>query len=448
MALNNHQIVEIEKGVSFGKKSGSVIEITKQTIEPDTTPGLINATGKFARWGSDNNRPQRVIDENMQDGTSAGALRFKIMAHIGAGLYFYRQKFENGKIFIEPLPDEEVYRLYPEIEEFDWVNDIENFQQSIVSDFEWHSFFHVQYIPNIAGNKILNVKWQRAKDVRCELRNPNTGEIDNYLLSGEWPQENSSKIAKIPSFKRLDPFKVPNGIHMHRLPSVDKDYYPTPYWQSNLQWLEVAKKIPQWISANIDNSINIKYHIQIPEKYFQDLYPDSRYDSQEAAMAARKTAEEEIKTNIDTMLAGATNASKTFYTKFAMDENGQILPGWSITELKNELKDAAWLNAYGTAAAAIATAHGVPPSLQGLILSNGLGTGSASDTREQFNFYLQLNTIIPRQTTLEPWNFVKRFNKWPKDLHRGYKNIVLQTLDENKSGYAMQNEPNQTSENK
>ncbi len=446
--MSNDTIIDIKKGISFGKKSGSIIEVKKSEVEPDAQPGYTLSSQKWARWGTDNNRPQRILDENMEDGTSAGALRFKISAHFGAGLQFFRKETENNKDILIPISDEEVYKSNPEIEEFDWMNDIENFFQGIITDYEWWSFYYVQYIPNKLRNKILQVKWHRAKDVRPGIRNPKTGDIDNFFLSGEWPTQQEDKIAKVPAFKRLDPFGIPNGIYQHKIPSPDKDYFPEAYWHSNLKWLAVAKKIPEWINGNIDNSINIKYHIEIPEEYFLALYPRDRYSSDEAHAKALIDAEKDIKQKIDDMLAGAKNASKTFYTKFAVDESGQPLPGWKINELKNDIKDSAWLNAYGTAAAALATAHGVPPSLQGLILSNGLGTGSASDVREQFNYYLQLNTVIPRQTTMEPWNFVKRFNGWPKDLHRGYKNIVLQSLDQNKSGFAVQNENNPTTQNK
>jgi len=158
-----------------------------------------------------------------------------------------------------------------------------------------------------------------------------------------------------------------------------------------------------------------------------------------------KEKEQALFEKMDDFLAGSKNAGKAFYSKFALDDNNQPLPGWKLEAVKADIQDGAWLNAYGTGAAAIATAHGVPPSLQGLILSNGLGTGSASDVREQFNYYLQLNTVIPRQTTLEWWNLVKRVNQWPRDIHLGYKNIILQTMDQNKSGYAVQNEPAPTS---
>lgn len=437
-------VIEIQKGISFGKKSGSIIEVTKSAVEPDAIAPRSTAPNKWAIWGSDNNRPQKVIDENMQDGSSAGALRFKSWAHYGAGLQFFRKEVKKDKEIIIPIPEDQIP---PEMEDFFFMNDLENLQQGVVQDFEWWNFYHIQYIPNKAKSKILKVKWHRAKDVRPEIRDPKDGEIKNYYLSADWPYPETGKIATVPAFDKFNPFSKPNGIYRHALVSIDKDYFPTPYWQSNLKWLAVAQKIPEWINANIENSVNIKYHIIIPEEYFISLYPEDNYDSKQACLDARKTAEEDLKRQMDEMLAGQKNVSKTFYSKIAVDENGEKLPGWEIHPITNDIKDGAWLNAYGTAAVAICTAHGTPPDLQGLILPSGLGTGSGSNIREAFNTYVQLHTVIPRQTTLEWFNLVKRYNKWPREIHLGYRNIILQSTDQNKSGYVKQNEPDPTTDN-
>jgi hypothetical protein len=436
LSLMDKTTIELKKGISFGAQSGSIIEITKAAIEPDAIPGA-RTSKKYALWGSDNNRPQSIIDENMSEGSSAGALRFKVWAHYGKGLQLYRRTVEKDREIIVPIDESQIPA---EIEDFFFANDIENFAQGIISDFEWWSFYYAQYIPNKLRNKIVGINWKRAKDLRTGIRNPKTGAIDNYYISGQWPLAKEADIAEVPALDRANPFATANGIYRHSLVSIDKDYYPTPYWQSNLKWLAVAKKIPDWINANIENSVNIKYHIEIPEEYFISLYPADNYSSQAECLQARMAAEMQIKTDIDSMLAGAKNASKIFYTKIAVDANGSQLPGWKINELKNDVKDSAWLNAYGTAAVAICTAHGTPPSLQGLVLPTGLGTGSGSDVREQFNAYVQLHTVIPRQTTMEWFNLVKRYNGWPKDIHLGYRDIVLQSVNENKSGYAVSNE--------
>ncbi|HMG90766.1 MAG TPA: hypothetical protein VK589_11925 [Chryseolinea sp.] len=430
-----------QSGVSFGRNA--VFQITKADVEPDTVTNVQNASGKpWAIWGKKNDYPQTIIDENLAQETSSGALKFKIEAHFGKGIYFFKKEFPNG---IEKITPIEVSELPEEIRSFYYNNDLVNFYQAIIQDFEWWNFFYVQYVPNISRNKIVRVNWLRTKDGRSGKRDPKTGKIPKYFFSGNWPnaQENID-IAELPVFDIRDPFKEVNAVHKHQLVSIDRDYYPTAYWQSNFRWLQVAKSIPSWILSNIKNSVNIKYHVEIPEKYFIDLYPENNYPSIDACLKARKEAEEELKRKIDECLAGEENASKIFYTKFAVDQNGQPLPGWKINELKNDIKDGSWLNAYDTSAAAICTAHSVDPSLSGLRMSKSLNVGSGSDTREKYNLHVQLRTTIPRQTTLEVWETVKRINGWDPSIHMGYRDIYLETTDKSKTGTVVENEESPT----
>lgn len=446
-------IQNIAPGISFGAKSQTVIEVTKFDVEPDTKPYYVPQTiHPWAIWGYDNYHPQLVVDENMQEPYSAAALRFKRSAHWGKGLYLYKEGVdEDGNQTKQWLPKSQ----WPqEIKDFWWQNDIDNFAQGIIADFEWWNRYHVQYIPNKLGNKIVQVKWQRCVDTRTKKRNPVTGEMEGYFLSRQWWLLNPTDYVEIPAFDRFNPFSKPNAIYEHRLHSVDKDYYVVPEWHSNVRILQLAKKIPQWILSNIDNSINIKYHVRIPQEYFENLFPIERYkDDVNAQQAAMLAYELTVKQNIDNMLTGAENAGKIFYSKIAIDKDpsspnyGKPIPGWEIVQVPNDIKDTAWMAAYGSMAAAMCTAHGMPPSLAGIIIPQS-GASSGSNVREEFNYYNQLNVTQPQQTTLEWFEFVKRFNKWPEDICAGYREIVLQSLDQNKSGYAVGNEQKPTSVNK
>jgi hypothetical protein len=434
-------MADIKASVSFGQNA--VFSVLKSEVEPDTKVPGITSGKPWAIWGTDNKYPQIVIDENMAQETSASSLLFKIQAHYGKGLFFHKKEIdEKGNEKITPI---QLKDLDPEIKAFYYLNDLENFYQGIINDYEWWNFFHCQYIPNKAGNKIVGVNWIRTKDVRSALRNPKTGKVDKFFLSGSWPNpEMGGNVVELPAFDPLNPFAEPNAIKKHQLVSIDRDYYPTAHWQSNFRWLQVAKSIPSWILANIKNSVNIKYHVEIPEQYFIDLYPTSNYASIDLCLAARKAAEAAIKVEIDNCLAGEENASKIFYTKFAVDNDGKVLPGWKITPLNNELKDQAWLNPYDTAAAAICTAHNVDPELSGVRMSKALVAGSGSNIREKFNFHMQLKTVIPRQTTLEVWETVKRINQWDEDIHLGFRDVYLETTDKSKTGTVIQNEQSPT----
>lgn len=436
---SKHKLMKIEQGVRFSALTGGVYETSKKEVEPDSL--LRNGTVSlkpWARWGNDNDYAQRLIDAVMAD-PAAALLEKRRAMHWGRGLMFFKKRVENGKEIIEPVADEDIPS---EIEEFFFRNDIPNFFQGVIADFEWWHSYCVQYITNNTG-KIIEVKWQRMKDVRPEKRNPKTGKIDKYYLSGMWPEPREEEVATIPAFERMG---SGSGLYRHQLVSIDKDYFPQPAWHGITRWLYIAGKIPRWVLANIDNSINLKYHVKIPLAYFLQRHPLEVYKNSEERNKAIQDDEDSLYKKIDSYLAGEKNVHKAFYSKVAMDDQGKPIPGWEIIPIDNKIQDEAWLRAYGTASMAITSGVGLSPSIGGQVLPNGLGSGSGSDLREQFNFYMQVMTAQPRQTTLEPWEIIKRRNKWPKDLHLGYRDVVLQSTDQNKSGFANQNEQSPTSD--
>lgn len=419
--------------------SGGVYETTKAEVEPDAASDTQVIVKQWARWGKDNNYPQRLINAVKSD-PIAGMLEKKIAFHYGRGLMFYKRVVNNGKEDMLPLTDEEVPK---EVLEFMELNDWRNFMHGIVSDYEWWHHYYVQYITNNAG-KIIEIKWQRTKDVRPEHRDKLTGKINNYYLSGNWPEPKEGEYALVPAFDKRTARS--SGLLKHGGISIDKDYFTDPAWHSITRWLYIASKIPRWILANIDNSMNIKYHVEIPWKYFLDRCPIENYKTEKEQKEAINTLVEETFKKMDDYLAGEKNVHKAFYSFINIMEDGKAAPGWKINVLDNKVQDEAWLRAYGTAAIAMISGVGLSPSIAGSILPNGLGSGSGSDLREQFNFYIQVMTVLPRETTLEPFYLIKRVNQWPAWLHLGYRDIVLQSTDQNKSGYAVTNEQSPTND--
>lgn len=450
------RIKELAPGVVMGMNSGVVIETSQRKVEPDAVGKISTSTNPYAIWGTDNKYPLHVFDKVKKDPVSEGALGFKMESHYGLGPQLCKVEYvKQGNKTVEILQPVALHE-YPEIDDFFFENDIENFLQGIVQDYEWFNRYYVQYIPNKSKNKILKVNsgleeigspnFLRTKDVRKKKRNKETGRIDGFFISHDWT-ESQPKYVEIPAFDKRNPFKHSNAIYEHKLVSNHNDYYLTPRWFSSLQWLEVAARIPRWIISNIDNSLNIKYHIQYPEKYFEDLHPEDKYETTQARETAIENAKEKLFKAMDDMLAGEKNAGKSLQTAFVIDQDGKQLPGWTINPVPNELKDEAWLKADQSAAIRIMTAHGVNAGLAGVILSN-TSAGSASDVREQLNAHNQLKTIIPRQTTTEWFEVVKRVNGWDRDLKLTYRNIILQSFNENKSGFAQQNEATPTTPEK
>jgi hypothetical protein len=426
-------------GIHMSTLTGGVYETTRKETEPGAEVFQKTSSEPWVRWGTDDNYPQRLIDVVKSD-PIATLIGKKIAFLFGRGLMFYKKEVvKDGpgkgteKIII--VPDEEVPQ---EVKDFFRINDFKRFMYGVLTDFVWWCSVPVQYV-DTQGGKIVGIKWQRRKNVRPEWRNETTGEIENYYLSGFFGNgaNINLNVARIPAFKK---FGNGSGLYIHDLPSVDKDYSPDADWHGITRWLNIASKIPRWILANIDNSLNFKYHVKIPLDYILKRVPEEAYKTRAEWEKAIQEFETALYKKIDDYLAGEKNVHKAFYSKVAVDDAGKPLPGWEIIPIENSIQHEAWLKAYGTAAMAMISGIGLAPSIAGSILPNGLGSGSGSDLREQFNFFMQVMTSIPREICLEPWEIIKFRNGWPEWLHLGFRDVVLQSTDQNKSGFTKQNE--------
>lgn len=446
-------IIPAKAGV-YASAGPKQLPIVRKDQEPDAQPFVKTTSGaRYAKWGRNNRYPQEVVDLNNQDTTSAACLAFKIKAHFGLGLMAYRKEVQNGSEVKVPVD----LSLYPEIEDFLWRSDIDNYLQALATDFEWWNWGVTELIPTGDGKKIYMLNRIPVVNSRMGITDER-GRINEIHVSADFPFGNGEIVStnRIPIFNKLGFFdprnqnpRVEKSVYIHRQTSVDRTYYPLPAWHSNNKWLNTSLEISDWILSNLNNSINLKYHVEYPQEYFEMLVPRELYSEEGTWLEAVKAEKATLFGQIDDYLAGTSNVGKfihTYTVRHPQDPTQEL--SFKIHVMENKTNHEAYLPAFDTSAAAIANAHNAPLDLVGLSLSKGMGAGSGSNIRESFNYYMQLHVVIPRQTTLEALNLVKKINNWPADIHFGYRNIVFQSVNENKSGYAIEAEPNPTSANK
>jgi hypothetical protein len=447
------QVTLERAGVHASVAGPKQLPIIRKDQEPDAMPYVkTTGGGRYAKWGRNNRYPQEVVDLNNQDTTSSACLNFKIKAHFGKGIFAYRKEIVNGTENRIPVD----LAQYPEIEDFFWRSDIDNYLQSLATDFEWWNFGITEFIPTGDGKKVFMLNPIKVINSRMGIID-DRGRINQIHVSPDFSFSGGEIVTTetVSLFNRLAFFdprnntsRLQKSAYIHRQNSVDRTYYPLPAWHSNNKWLNTSLEISDWILSNLNNSINLKYHIEYPQEYFEALCPASAYDSDSERITAMKAEKDRLFSEIDSYLAGTANVGKFIHTYTMRDPSDPSRElAFKIHVIENKTNHEAYLPAFDTSAAAIANAHNAPLDLVGINLSKGMA-GSGSNIRESFNFYMQLHTEVPRQTTLEAINLVKKINGWPADIHFGFKNIVFQSVNENKSGYAVEAEPNPTSANK
>ena len=398
----------------------------------------VNITStKWVDWGPGNDFPQKVISDVSKVSVAAPALEFKIKAHYGTGLItFKREVDEKGKVIIKV---QDVNKI-PEIKSFFKNSKIKRYFLEQITDLVWFYNVFPEMIVSRDFSKITSIRSLEAAFCRWSEMDEGERRIKILGYSALWPRE--EEITEIPvispwwSVERTRDYlrknKIWKFVYPTYIPTPGRSFYQVAYWNGARKsgWFDVAGAIPEFKKHLMKNQMTIKWHVEIPESYWDKLFPFPEFTKKK-----KKEKSEEKLGEMDDFLSDTKNTGKTFFSHFAVDPiTKQPLPGWKITALDNKLIGGEYLEDSQAANSEIMFSMRVDPSLVGHGIPGGkLGAGSGSDKREAFNIYNSL-LLTDRDVTVEPLEFIRDFNGWDEDLEFGFGNITLQTLDKNPTG--------------
>lgn len=438
---------------------------------------------EVAPWGEDNRFPQNINNQLAYCGIAKSALDWKARALWGNGIIPGKVKGyeKNGleEIF-EPLDPSKYKKIYDFINargfyrfwlEYtqDWTHYGNCFPEIIFSyDTKYITgFVHQESCDcrykqmNKQGNietVYLSKLWGAAKDqfaqfdpkksIKGLIENPKTiYEVDGNLVKAldcidmyNALQSTKAIAAKLKKSRKLKAFK--SAILPVNYPSSNKTYYQVPYWDGARLggWIEIASKIPNLYKALYNNAFRIKYHIEVPDTYFEDKYGAEKWDAM--TEPEKLKAKQDLLADMQNFLAGDDNAYKTFVSFFSVDpvskkEYGQV----KITPVKDESNIDKDLILSSSAAVEILMAMQVHPALFSAGMTGSAyrsGGGSGSDIREAYLVYTSLLNL-ERNVLLEPLYLAKDYNRvvggvseWEEDIVFRFRDTVLTTVDKGK----------------
>lgn len=389
---------------------------------------------KFAAWGKDNRLPNHLVRMIANNNLLPGSLDVKDQVAIGDDLYFYYQTYENRKKVKVPVEDMELD---------EWLEDsgVREFMQEASIDYHWLSNFFVKFSKgNPEGklkDKVTKLTFLEAMDCRVSVMENG---VSKWCGIADWSNSRHSGEVKIlPLYDpTISPKELPQEFVLHKKKRTPGNpYYALPAYIGAQHWIRHANKIPIWKTKNMDNAANIKYHIEIPEKYFTSLYPDPQFTRADRARKRDAKIQE-----ITEVLSGAENPGKIFYSMFAIDPTtGKELPGWKIHVLDNKVNHEAYSKDFEDANSAILSSVGVNPSLSGVMLAGKMGAGSGSEIRTAYEFAIIKSRFI-REKMLEAIQLAMKINGFDKreadgkvrKIYVGIEDKVFTTLDKNPTG--------------
>lgn len=378
---------------------------------PGAYPSEIVDGERWARWGYRDNLPSLIREKIYAVPMAAQATWKLVQMMFGNGIGYYRNEdLRNGN---------KIQRYYsPAIERFLRLNRIEtHYLPAQFLDWRFNMNTFSELIFSGDRQVITNIYHKSAEFCRLSVQNKKTRTIDWLYYSPEFTggrTPNVDKILKIPLYQwqnsRMFLERLPGKkFAWHSmLPTPGVFYYARPVWMGLLKdqgWLDVSAKVPEVVYAMMNNQIRLKYHVLVPESYYEIRYTEwQTYTHEQRNKIIDEHVAEINKTLKETKNLYSSLVS--FFREGIQGDEGKVV----IEAIDDKIKENSWVPSSNAADAQIVQGLGLHPSQLGLAPEGGkMGAGSGSDQRESFNTGVQLNTI-EQQILLEPLNWIATFN--------------------------------------
>lgn len=439
--------------VQFGTRSLALVTSTDVVVDPsDNLPTPFKGTRGFMPWGEDNNMPKDVRDRVSKSPIMSSNMLFNIQMGYGSGVKYGKMvEITKGNltthVFQEMVDNEEINTFFKH-------NNIPRYLLEQLTDLNYFYNVYPELLLNQEDSnsrKIVEIRSKEAMFSRVSQMNPSNGRIEHHFYNGDWEnykEENTTTSPMLDAFnptldilRRIGREKYPDlstkdekqyrYIVPLRFPTPGRNYYSKPYWYSLIEsgWYDIEQKIIAYKDALLTNQIHLKYHIELPADYFERIFA-SEGISEKPKQKDRMRREYDY---FNTMLADPKHAGKSIITFYTTSPDGKEYGQVKITlvdrtfhkggEYMGEVEEISNIMSYGM---------GVHPSIIGSAPGKN-STINGTEARELF-LIKQILTKPLRDMLLLPFYIIKAVNKWPDEIVFDIPNMVLTTLDKEKTG--------------
>ncbi|MBQ0139372.1 MAG: hypothetical protein KBT36_08755 [Kurthia sp.] len=381
------------------------------------------------QYGDNNNLPTVIRDVVQKNYIAPGLLSKKKNLLWGQGPRLYREEFDGN----------ELVRLWEKNKEIEnWLDFIDaevninklakdyNYMEACVSKYELNKGSIISKGLITAIEHIPIDKARMAVPIRKFMNNERTPTncVISETFANNYSLDTTSKVYDL--YDRRNPFKAKNSIVYSNEYSFGIDVYTVPDIFGSLEWLKTSTATPLILQAFTSNSINLKFHVQSPQLYWdnveQKLKDACEANNTEYRDSMLTNYRKKLFEQITTVLSGADNSGKMWHTIKLKDENGTDLKefGWEIKAIDQNVKDfiEAQIKVSQRADYAVASGVGIHSAL-----GNISQTGKSDSGSEQLyahQTYLNTNVTIPEMIVLKAYNEAIRANFPDTDLRLGF----------------------------
>lgn len=300
-------------------------------------------------YGSSDDLPKVIKQAVQENSTAPGIIEKQVFMILGNGPFLYTEKIQDGQILRDWINDVEIQ---------DWLDswgDYTKYLQKCAFDYAHMKGHFTKIIASRAQrlgekNKLskgehLNIQKARlcCKKDSVDLKPTHVVVTDNFRFDNV---KSFTHLKFYPLFDPANPFEHTNSIQYCNQYTFGDDNYSTPPLFGSLEWLRRSTATPLIFKALSKNSINVKYHVESPQEFWDD---EEEKLKQNAAKSGRAYSPREIVLFRQNFLKGLLdvltsdeNAGKVFHSRSILEKGtgiNLIERGWKITAIPQNIKD-------------------------------------------------------------------------------------------------------------
>lgn len=386
------------------------------------TVSVNNTSYEVYKWGLNNKLANEMIALLRSNGDVGNLLDTYADFLFGSGIGIFRRHQDGKDLVLEPVVNTSYNErmLEETIPEF-----VEAFGTSITE--AENAFVNVSN----DTNRPVRLHVMDPLTVRCEKLKDGKFRKERFLVSGNWEGAGTKKAAIVPAFDFADVAGQKESIlHLHRF-QPGQFYYGYARWWAAAEWIKLANRIPKFHNNGLDTENNLGFICRIASEYFDAMFDAEGIRDDETKQEAYR---KEFYKMVDDLLANQEGKLRVIYDEVPITHDGKLGEWIRFDPIPRKLTGKEYTELYTTAVTAFANASGILAGLAGVSGDKMLG-GSGSELRVSAEYQQFFRTPRKRMLILNLLNRVlKKAWKLKEDEFFDFKNIVLETLDQNPTG--------------
>lgn len=322
-------------------------KVPKEELAMDNNHYIVDEW-RILPYGSRDNLPAVIKKAVEENSTAPGMIEKKVMMYLGNGPFLYTKEYiKDGAIVREWVEDKEVQDWLDSWKAYDYL-----FKCAV--DYE-----HMKgTMSKVYGNKARRIDPKNAKVAKLEHIVLQEGRLACHISSKDLTPthivvtdysfttlDSIINYKVYPLFDINNPFAYPTAAYYSNQYTFGDKNYSTPPLFGSLEWLRRSTATPIIFKALSKNSINVKYHVESPQEFWdrEEERLSKNYEKANKEFSDQVIIDyrKQFMSDLLKVLSDEENVGKIWHTRKILEVQGTniIEHGWKITAIPQNIKD-------------------------------------------------------------------------------------------------------------